>query len=342
MNENTNPSANIEGKVPAPDKAPISRPQLIRNIEKSQQARDIAIQETITIAQYQTACRQGRCLRGKISAVQELEDPETGEKNPFAVIYDGPVTVYIPMSEMYTKMPADLLEQSNRRCFHQKGFLSNSVGAEIPYLLETFSVDEESGLAIATGSRIKGLRAERRKYFGAQAVYSIEIGSEIDVSVLAVGRHQLYVVACGMDMILPVSALTFRYLTDCRSYYRAGDTIRAKIMACDLSDPQNPKLALNAKTYEIARAKRYASRITAGTRTAAVVTYTGKDKTAQTKTAVCVWLVDLEIPAMCVDVDPRIAGTIKPGTAVIFEVNGLRNNGMPHGKIFSIVKAPSV
>ena len=145
--ENPNTPANV----------PISPQQYRQQQELAQLDWNETAREMAVIARYQTAYRQSSLMYGDIAAVQKIE------KEVFAVIYDGPITVYIPFSMMYSNPPQNLLGTSSEALHHQKNFMTNSIGTKIPFVLTSFGVDEESGMAVGTGSRIQGLKKEWKK-----------------------------------------------------------------------------------------------------------------------------------------------------------------------------------
>lgn len=322
-----------------PTSVPISPQQYRQQQELAQIDWNETAREMAVIARYQTAYRQSSLMNGDIAAVQKIE------REVFAVIYDGPVTVYIPFSMMYSNPPQNLLGTSSEALHHQKNFMTNSIGTKIPFVLTSFVVDEETGMAVGTGSRIQGLKKEWKKYFGPTPDYDIRPDTEVVATVLAVGRFNLYLTVCGMDCTIKAKYLTYRYIQDCRDLYKPGQQIRMKVSEVDLSDPKKPELKFNALVYEKDRCKRNAARLSKGTVHIGTVVTISRNTTSDKPTSnVRLWLNDVEAPAICKDIiiPPEFAHNVLPGATVVFESKGLRMDGIPHGVITRLVQDRSV
>lgn len=331
MSENTTPITDVPASAEQ-----VSHQQHLLEIQAAAAARQKKQMDLAKIAQYDTACRQKTVLHGVIGSAETNED--LGKT--FWVIYDDNVTIYIPFDEAFQNPPKDMTDESKKDRWNQTQFLTKSIGATIPFVVTNIEVDHENLQAFCVASRNYGMRKVRRKYFGKDAVYSTEVGTDVDATIIAVGTHSARIAACGMDMKVRNVDLTHRYINDCKEEFLPGQTVRMRIVKVEQGDGELPKLTLSARPLEMEGYVKASQKLKPGSRHAGVVVAVSRTKNS--KIVARLFLDGVNVPATCADITPHICQNISSGTKVIFEVGGVKESGYVHGKILSIVAKPKL
>ncbi len=313
-----------------------SRQQITLEAKRREDENEKKQAKLARLAQYDTARRQETLMTGIVGSADI--DEKLG--NAFWVIYDDNVKIFIPYEEALMIQPADIGNANTHKALvSKKNILTNAIGAQVSYIITSMQIDSESGTAVCVGSRVAGLKKERKMYFGPSRVYEIQEGTDVDATILSVGPYAVYITTCGIDKKVRNTDLSFQFHENLKDHFTPGQVIRMRIMKMNL-DADIPKLFLSAKPILIREYQENLKLVRPGSRYCATVVSIHANHQGDGIRA-HLFVEEAMFPATCVDIKPGILKNICSGTKVIFEVSGkFPNSGIAHGKILRVVSKP--
>ena len=299
-------------------------------------ARDARQDDAATIGRYLTAQNRNNVMMGTISGV------EVRGKHTFWVIYDGPVVVMIPFRDALPYLDS-ITEKTPDFQVRQTQLLTKSVGAEIPFTVEAYETDADSGTFLVYGSRRNAMERIRNRYFGAHASKPVAVDDTVQAKFLAVGPHAAWVSVMGVDVRIRPQVISHRYMDDMTTVYKAGDEITMRVQGIGMENGL-PTLNLSALPCELEESRRRLNRIRQGNRYKATITSHRVVKTVdpQTKNTTAryvatMWLEGVNVAGFATVAHAHAKGTAHSGDEVLVEVDSLTRNGYARCRIIAYV-----
>lgn len=252
-----------------------ARQERAKKVEENTRANQT---ETLIVKGYVDAMKMGTNMTGVISSV------ETHDNTPMWVIYDGPVTVFIPFDDAVQQNPRDG-ENLNAKLLLENRIrlLTSCIGCEIPFSVETIQQGRRDGhrFYYAYGSRLKAQARIRKRYFGPGAKEPVRYGQRVEATVLGVGEFSAFVMAKGKDFKISASHFSYNAIMDLRDVYAPGDKVEMEVvhperfgegaaaiegMPVEVSENGTIKCTLDVWPIERKEAMRHKSRVKVGNR----------------------------------------------------------------------------
>lgn len=297
--------------------------------EAHQAARNLRQEDAIIIGKYISAEKRNNVLSGKIAGV-EVKDGHT-----FWVVYDGPVTVYIPCHEALPLVTKEVAADTVR----QRQMLSKSIGAVVPYTVEALIQDGTNYLA--HGSRRAAVARISNRYFGEDAPMPVQKGDDVTATFLAVGPHAAWANVCGLDVRLEPTQLSHRYIEDLMQVYKPGDEIKMRVQALRFENGK-PLMRLSALPCELEECQTRHNRIRPGSRFMATITSHRVVQARNPRTGkvgpyyvASLWLESVNVAAYATLTSSHVEGTAHSGDHVMVEVNDIVDSGYVRCRIVS-------
>lgn len=151
---------------------------------------------------------------------------------PAAVCKFNNIPVYIPYSEFFANATPDISRGEKQR------FLTPCIGATIDYVItdiQQISTPADRGrfMYIAYASRLPAMRFQQNRYFGPNATRKVEIGTDLDGTVLCVHRtkRSMAISVCGLDKTIVLSDITSGFTENIEEDlgYAPGKPIRVRV-----------------------------------------------------------------------------------------------------------------
>ena len=289
-------------------------------------------EDAVIIGKYINAEKKKNVLRGKIAGV------EVRGEHAFWVIYDGPVTVFIPFHEALPNLPVDVKSDVVR----QRQMLSKTIGAEVPFAVE--AMESGDGTYMVFGSRRNAVERISKRYFGPDAPNPVKEGDTIPATFLGVGRHAAWLNAAGMDIRLIASQISHRYMENLMDHYEAGDTINLRVQGVAYKNGQ-VSLTVSALPCELEACISRHNRIRRGNRYVAIMTthrvmnvVNPTTKRKESYYVASMWLENVEVPAFATVISAKSEGIPHSGERVSVEVDGIARNGYVRCRIIAYLR----
>lgn len=298
-------------------------------------ARELRQEDAITVGKYISAQKRNNVLSGKIGGVEVHGD------HAFWIIYDGPVVIMIPFKDALPSVPESAFVNDNDALNRQRQLLTKSVGAEVPFAVESIEPDLANGIFLVYGSRRIALERIRKRYFGENAPNPIKVGDDVTGTFLAVGSHASWVTVAGVDVRLVPRQLSHRYMENMQEVYKPGDQITLRVQRYEMKDGV-PVMALSALPCELEECKSRLNRIRKGNRYIATMTshrvVNVTNPTTKKKEPFYVasmWLEGVEVPAFANLTNSHSSGASHSGDRVAVEVDQIAKNGYVRVRVIS-------
>ena len=153
-------------------------------------------------------------------------------EEPAAVCRFNNIPVYIPYSEFFANATPDISRAEKQR------ILTPCIGASIDYVItdvQPISTPADRGrfMYIAYASRLPAMRFQQNRYFGPNATRKVEIGTDLDGTVLHIHRtkRSMTISVCGLDKTLVLSDITSQFTENIEEDlgYAPGKPIRVRV-----------------------------------------------------------------------------------------------------------------
>lgn len=305
--------------------------ELRQDVITAARLRDKRQDRAQTIGTYQSAAKTHKILNAVIAKV------ETDREDAYWVCYDGPMEVVIPFSDTFTSLDPRYLKHGATRAEHNEiikarsDLLNNSLGLSIPFIITRIDGNK------ATASRTLALQRIRARYFGRDAINRVKEGDFVDATIVTVGQHAAFVNVYGVDVRIGKPFLSYRYIPNISEVYSVGDNIRVMIKELEEQPGKLPSLRVSGLEAEQAEWPELLHRVHKGDHVLATV----KTVTVireESKIHMTFWLNNIGLPAFSTSAPMFIQDDIRTGNQVLFQINGITNNGNVHGTVIRQVK----
>lgn len=332
--------APVEEK-PQPALTAASRPsakERQQRAEEYHEARNMRQDEVVIVGRYLAAERRNNVMEGRISGV------EVREEHVFWTIYEGPVIVYIPFKEALPSLPDGSIdgEDAKSAVRRQKQLMSKSIGATVPFTVESIVPDGDTYLVY--GSRRNALQRIVKRYFGAGAANPVHVGDDVYGQFLAVGPHAAWANVNGVDARLTAHQLSHRYMEDLTEFYNPGEKIKLRIQKLDMVSGR-PVMILSARPCELEESKSRCTRVRQGNRHVATMTShrimqgtNPRTKRKEPYYVASMWLEDVDMPAFATLATYKGQDTAYSGEKVLVEVQQFMDSGYVRCRILKFMK----
>ena len=297
-------------------------------------SRNARQENAIIVGRYITAQRQKNVATGKISGV------EVKGEHVFWVIYDGPVTVYIPFQEALPFLEDETMVTTPDARMRQRQMMSKSVGAVVPFSVEQI-IPSENETYLVYGSRKNAMERIRKRYFGKDAANPAREGDVVVGTFLGVGPHAAWVNILGVDVRMRPRQLSHRYMDNLMEEYTAGEEIRLRIQKIEAVDGKL-RLIASALPCELEACRSNLSRVRRGIRYAATITshrlvtvQNPKTRKPESRYIAAMWLEGVEVPAFANVISSHASGMSHSGDRVMVEVEEIARNGYVRCRIIA-------
>lgn len=294
------------------------------------------------VSAIQEAMRRHQILHGSIGAVTTISARDTNanlkiDQVYFCVAVENGFIVRIPFDEFFRDDAIDmstvtLASKEGREDYvrRQRQLAEKMYGAQVSFVV-TFAEFTSPDDYMILGSRKQALEVyERRNYIGLSGGIEprYKKGDMVKGQVLAVGVHSLRVYADGVDVTVPVHALTFRFANNLEALYSVGDTILFEIADIRTRTDGRISLSLDARRAELNDAKQRMRIVPIGTRTVGTIVSVRPSKRSPNKIVIYAWLDAFDLPAVVRSLDPKfLAATPIAGDKVRLEVYDYAEGG---------------
>lgn len=292
----------------------------------------------------QEAQRTRSILRGEVMSVEHIPLNIPGSPMEYAVMmcimFRDRYKVLIPFEEFYRDSPIDMAtvnlktkegcEMYRRR---QRQMAEKLYGATVEFIVTNVEFGVERGDYSIAGSRKQALEIlETRNFIGLRGAGPIyQAGDEVEGRIISVGNYALRVDVQGVDTILPLRDVTYRYTTNLASEYKVNDPIKVQIDEVKLRKTDGRVvMKINAKAAELRAAKRAQEDglIRLGAITVGVITSIRPSRTQANKIVIHAYLPYFKMPAVIKAIDPK-AMYVQPraGDQMNLSVSGFSEHG---------------
>lgn len=269
----------------------------------------------------------------RIFGAGEMEDQSEGRK--MACAYgrsedDGLAVYAIPFDEMFEK-PDDIIseydisteEGKSDYLKRQQQVLRKLITYRCPVTVISAVVDT-AGHTRIFASRVQALRNIRRNYFITEKRYIV--GEMYTATVMSVGRTSLAVTFNGVDFVLPLWQLTYRYVQKMEHFFAVGDELEFKLKGCEVKDEDNILLDTDFKAAERDKMLIMQNFVDIGTALVGIVVNVNRYKNTP---HIYIDFPDVGICGFATNLNPdRIDGALKSGDGVLCSVKSHEINGL--------------
>ena len=265
--ENVLPVVNVEQEAAVRR----SRGQQMRDIQEQNRVREQTVRERQMFRAgwdaLNTARTRNTVLRAPVVAIEEKvignrENPDAPSRDIFVVAaVNGRYKIMIPFAEVFRDYP--FRPDDNNNILNRKRQMANKLlHSDIEFCVTgCFAGNDNRNFSdyLCSGSRKKALEIITRRNFRTPRGASepnLKIGSRTEATVVSVGMYALIANVGGVDTRIPVHNLTYRYVTDLRLMYKAGDKVYVEIR--DIKEDANGNIILDvtARPLEIEEAQK--------------------------------------------------------------------------------------
>lgn len=290
---------------------------------------DAVSEALLTEQQLKNAVRSGTVFSGKVSGVQILENPVTGEKDAAAVVLlNRVVKVVIPFPELFTRDPIDMSSVDTSTSAgrlsllrRKRQFAERMNGAQVSFVL-TDAFPADGGTFLAKGSRAIAMRRAAKYFFDGNAPICRE-GDVVNGIITAVSRHAVVTEVYGVDVVIPQYKLSLRAMDTPMDYYKIGDNLPVKVRKIVRDkDGDVTELTLDHIYCELQDSLARYYMLPDGMRVKGIITNVYKQANSG-QIQVFAWLPDWELPVKVVRFDANDFGRkLSTGTLVRLQVVG--------------------
>lgn len=233
------------------------------------------------IGRLRTALSKHYVLEGDVISSQRLAG------HLYFVVAYGVETVLIRFDQFMLKSPINYISRYHddgtettkaliaeealrkRELFAQKMF-----GAHVEFIVTHLEKVQGSDRYLILGSRSAALISRRKRFFDKDATgaAAIHVGDDITAEVIAVGDHNMRISAYGMDIQLPKTDVSNRYIMSLASYYFPGDQIKVRVRHIRYDGKTCEEVMVSAAVLEMEALRKNLSRVRVGQRCIATVT----------------------------------------------------------------------
>lgn len=291
------------------------------------------------IGSFMSAIKRREIMYSRIAGAAE------DGNDAYWVCYDNAVQIRIPFTESFESLPEELLDPAKPSLgLRRKQFLSKSIGAEVAYVITSYTFDPEADTYCMTASRIAANKRIRARYFGPSAVRRLQVGDTVKATIMSVGSFAAYVSFGGLDVRLENRDVSHRYLPSLESFLMAGNQLRLRIMGIEDTNSDDPKVKVSARPVELDDAKQNLNRVKAGDRFAATITSIRRvDSDKGVATRYSMWLEYVDLPGFATTRNIGMGDgirSIRSGDKVWVQVTGVTDNGYVHSRIIGKIVNP--
>ena len=297
----------------------------------------------------QSAMRRETVMYGVVSSIDEMPLAHTASEYLhtgifLTVIHKNIYKILIPMQHLYRRFPVDmrsvdLYSEEGVRSFilRQRAMAEKLYGLSIPFVIDNMYADRlspDEDYAIS-GSRSRALEIlEEANYEPDQSGHvAVEEGSFVnDATVVAVSDWSIQVNVRGVDTIIPVRDLTYRFIsrtTDLSCLYHVGDTISVQVLRIQKDLEGMHSIEVSGKPAELVRAKSSPLIVREGEMTLGTVTGIVNSRTQPGRVKINLYLDYYDRPAVSNEFPASRMGFYpQPGDKVRVTVREIYDSGM--------------
>lgn len=233
-------------------------------------------------------------------------------------LYAQRIMVSIPFaSQFYRVLPVntndlDLSTAIGRRTYilRQEQMARKLIKTKVPFCITHMERDEgEDGdepiIAIG-GSRKKALPFISSRVFAPRRGRPLlKAGDVVNTKALSVGRHNIQVTCAGVDTIVPIYMLTFRYISDLRNSFDSGSIIPMQVMNIWQREDESYAMALSGRSIELEDSKKKMKKGLIHVHDIVRGTFVQITQNADGRCTAIAWLDGFDMPAFVNNFAPR-------------------------------------
>lgn len=284
-----------KSKIDAAGEATTSRREVLRDARRRETERALAQQLRQKFLSgwggLNTAMRRGSIVNGVVTGVEVHVVGDGAGGNQQAVMIavllgeaGSQYKVLIPFGEFYQKNPidmktVDLTTEEGREEYvnRQRAMAQKLYELEIPLIITDMVLNDADGDTSfdygISGSRRKALDIIERSNFGSEnGEPRIKEGDFVTATITSVSIYSVAAVVGGVDTSIPMRALTYRYLSDARTYFKVGQELNVYVSSIKELPDGHHEIEVNAKPAELASAQMRQGMLPIGTSVLGIVT----------------------------------------------------------------------
>lgn len=324
------------------------RRQQIREMKLEEQKREqeyLEQEEFRSIwASLSSAMKEQTMLRGVISGIEEVSSDAGSQYIFVSLIYQDRLKIMIPFIDLYRDNPVresvDTSTEEGKRNYlaRQKAMAEKLYGLETPFILthmvrgSSNAIDDYK----ISASRKKAIEIIEKANFEPNkktGVARYEVGSDVDATVISVGKFGITASVGGIDTMVSAHQLTFRYISSpevMKSYYHVGQTIRLHIRDIRINAKGKRSLIVEGHTAELREAAmRQKTLLSLNSSCIGTITSIKPSKKRPDAVVIRMYLDNYKMPAISNAIPPSKAGKFpKAGDKARVKVVGFRPDGM--------------
>lgn len=248
-----------------------------------------------------SAAKNKTILTGRVTTVEPQSD------GVVATVEVEGYRVLIPFNDFFTDSPIDESTITKRKDLitRQAQMLSKCLNLEIMFTIQTVvgNYDGDYGIIGSRKEAMSFIAKHNYKVDKGTGKAIINEGDVYDSSIISIGRHALLANVGGIDVIVPMYRLTYKYISllSESDEYKIGDKLKVVITQIERDDNGDVlKVEVSAKKIELEAIKE---RIASGhikVGTICIGTLTGIHTTKNGQPQINVYLDSLKVPAIAI------------------------------------------
>lgn len=179
-----------------------------------------------TLLELETAMLKKELVTGRFI---EMQNDSRGLEYTRCMIRYKTKNIVVPVSQMGIDFDKKSQEGYSENEWVRRTQIANAMlGAEVDVIIKAMEEDDFGNMMVI-GSRTEAMRKKRSMYFFAERPIFREDIDEIEVRVISTAMQSIRVEVFGVEKIIKMNELSWKWMIDVREQFSVGDVIWVKV-----------------------------------------------------------------------------------------------------------------